>query len=560
MTSRAPGVPVPAAPRREVSGDPVPVPGLQRFAQAGTRAAARRRGVYIGVGAGGAVWGTAEQAVLVIGPPRSGKTTSIVIPSVLAAPGAVVSTSTKPDVLAATVAARRNVGPVAVYDPGGTTTLPHGVHRVRWSPIHGCHRWDDALVVAHGLVGAGRASRGRVDGADHWTERAEALLAPVLHAAALDGVDMATVVGWIDRRQAVPALSVLDREGAAVAGDLLAGIAATDSREQSGIWSTASGVLAAYRSEAALASTVDPDFDARRFCREAGTLYICAAGRHQAVLAPLVVGILTDVRAAAYERSAVGVDIRAARGVDSDPGRRVESGPPVLLALDEVANIAPLPDLPAMVSEGGGQGLLTLACLQDLSQARARWGTAADGFLSLFSTTVVLPGIGDVTTLRALADIAGEEEVVTRSVSAPARAPTPPLRAVTERLLLGRRAGWRHDDSATVTTATVRRPRLALDELSRGRPGSALVLGARNEMGWARLTPWFAEEPWRSAAKAAVGPDPTDRRGVERDPRPAGRQPSGAMDPRPAAVHRPPERRAEGPGPEPRPEDPDLGR
>ena len=75
---------------------------------------------------------------------------------------------------------------------------------------------------------------------------------------------------------------------------------------------------------------------------------------------------------------------------------------PVVLALDEVANIAPIPDLPAMVSEGGGQGLLTLACLQDLSQARGRWGSAAEGFLSLFGTTVVLPGIGDVRTLEAL--------------------------------------------------------------------------------------------------------------------------------------------------------------
>jgi len=42
-----------------------------------------------------------------------------------------------------------------------------------------------------------------------------------------------------------------------------------------------------------------------------------------------------------------------------------------------------------MVSEGAGQGVLTLACLQDLSQARGRWGGAAEGFLSLFGTTVV---------------------------------------------------------------------------------------------------------------------------------------------------------------------------
>ena len=61
-----------------------------------------------------------------------------------------------------------------------------------------------------------------------------------------------------------------------------------------------------------------------------------------------------------------------------------------------------------MVSEGAGQGLLTLACLQDLSQARSRWGGAAEGFFSLFGTTVVLPGIGDVRTLEAISSLAGE--------------------------------------------------------------------------------------------------------------------------------------------------------
>ena len=96
--------------------------------------------------------------------------------------------------------------------------------------------------------------------------------------------------------------------------------------------------------------------------------------------------------------------------------------PPVLLALDEVANIAPIPDLPAMVSEGAGQGLLTLACLQDLSQARARWGTQADAFLSLFGTTVVLGGIADMPTLEALSALAGEVEVPSRTVgSSPGR-------------------------------------------------------------------------------------------------------------------------------------------
>jgi len=352
-------------------------------------------------------------------------------------------------------------------------------------------------------------------GGDHWTERAEALLAPALHAAALDGADLTTVLSWVDRRNAATALAILDRNGASRPGDLLAGIAATDPREQSGIWSTASGVLAGYRSEAALASTRDPDFDARAFCASAATLYICATGRHQAVAAPLVVGLLNDVRSAAYARSArAEVEGRA-------PGDRP---PPVVLALDEVANIAPIPDLPGMVSEGAGQGLLTLACLQDLSQARSRWGGAADGLLSLFGTTVVLPGIGDVRTLEALSALAGEEEVRTRSISAPVTG-RGGVGAVLSRLARGPRA-QRGEQAPTVTTSTVMRRRLPVDVVARGETGMALVVDERNRMGWVRLTPFFATEPWRSVTLAPgrepepVPPAPTP--GMGRDVGPGG--------------------------------------
>jgi len=453
--------------------------------------------LYLGSGSHGPAWAGAEQAVMVLGPPRSGKTSGLVVPTVLGAPGAVVSTSTKPDVLRATAPGRGRGGPCLLYDPSGTVETPVGVARVRWSPVTGCARWDDALLVARALVGSTRPSGGRDGdvGLDHWTERAQALLAPVLHAAAVDGVDLATVLSWIDRRQAAPALSVLDREGVAVAADLLAGIAATDEREQSGIWSTASGVLAAYRSEAALATTVAPDFDPGAFCDSAGTLYICATGRHQALAAPLVVGLLTDIRAAAYARAAAG---------SGGPGVDRPAGPaPVVLALDEVANIAPVPDLPAMVSEGGSQGVTTLACLQDLSQARGRWGMAAEGFLSLFGTTVVLPGIGDVRTLEALSALAGEEEVYTRSLSTPVKADGVGLaRAVMGRVLGGpNRRG--PDPVPSVTTSTVMRRRLPVDVVGRGEPGMALVVNERNEMGWVRLTPWFRHEPWRTAALGA---------------------------------------------------------
>ena len=88
----------------------------------------------------------------------------------------------------------------------------------------------------------------------------------------------------------------------------------------------------------------------------------------------------------------------------ASPGSRVA----VLLMLDEAANIAPIPDLPAMLSEAGGQGLQVVVVLQDISQARRRWLRDADGLLSLFGARVILSGIADPATLKQLSLLCGD--------------------------------------------------------------------------------------------------------------------------------------------------------
>ncbi|MDQ1360628.1 MAG: type secretion system protein VirD4 [Acidimicrobiaceae bacterium] len=464
----------------------------QRAAQSASIASGH--GIYLGHRDGDWMFAPPQQSVLVLGPPRSGKTTSLIIPNLLAAPGPVVTTSTKPDVIVATRAARSRVGRCLVFDPTGTMDVSDGATSVRWSPVQSCHTWDGALGTARAMVAVGRASTSGSTGAlrfDHWSERAEALIAPLLHAAALDGADLRTVLSWIDRRRALPAQQILagaPGDSAPLAMDLLEGVTCTDDRELSGIWSTASGVVGGYRTEAAVAATTAPDFDPMAFVRSSDTLYICAPGRRQTLVAPMVVGIIEDIRTAAYEH-------HARTHVDE------HQRPPVLLALDEAANIAPLPDLPAMVSEGGSQGLTTLACFQDLSQAKQRWGQAADGFLSLFGTTVVLPGIGDVTTLEALSVLAGDEEVGTHSLSS-GRVPTG--RPLSDALTGG---AIRH----TATSGTVRRRRLPADVITRGAADHALAFDERNRVGWVPLAPSHRSEPWLTIA------GPTRHRALGRD-------------------------------------------
>lgn len=216
--------------------------------------------------------------------------------------------------------------------------------------MSGCGSFEWAVATAHHLASAARPGSALSEAA-HWVERAEALLAPLLHAAAISERNLADVMRWILGHKLREPADILGDRGREMARIVLAGVIATEDRERSGILSTAAGILSAYCSERALQAACGPNFDPWAFARSEDTVYICAPADAQEQLAPLVVTLIEQIRSAVYSRPA---------GLA-----------PVVMALDEVAQIAPLPSLPAIAAEGGGQGLVTLACLQDLSQARA---------------------------------------------------------------------------------------------------------------------------------------------------------------------------------------------
>jgi hypothetical protein len=147
-----------------------------------------------------------------------------------------------------------------------------------------------------------------------------------------------------------------------------------------------------------------------------------------------------------------------------------ESSPQLLLALYELSNIAPLYDLPEIIAEGGSQGVLTLACLQDLSQARRRWPTIADGFFTLFYTKFILPGLGDRQTLENISLLCGDRDEIVYSKTT------------------HRKGSREKQDSRTASLRRVRR--LPVDEVSRGKDGKALVLMG-NSVGEVNLTPSY---------------------------------------------------------------------
>jgi type IV secretion system protein VirD4 len=427
-------------------------------------------GAYLGVSHDGE-WAAAdpESAVMVLGPPRSGKTSAVMIPALMACSGAAVSTSTKPDVMRATTRARSEIGEVWLFDPSGTESVPEGVRRLSWSPVAAASSWDDALVMARAMTAATRAGSGTTN-ENHWTERAAALLAPLLYAAHQSEHPIGEVLRWILRKDLAPALQVLADSDSEFPADVLIGIQETDDRERSSIFSATAGVLAAYNSDAVRASAASPNFDPDRFTGSRDTIYITAPEHKQSLCAPLIVGLLEEIRHAVYDRARTG------------HGTEVN----MLWLLDEVANTAPIHDLPALISQAGGQNLQVMIGLQDLSQARERWGAdAADGFMSLFQTKTVLSGIADSKTLESISLALGEFDRDMVSQALGQSDPQEWLSAPT------------HSD--TVSYQTQRQRILTPGEIARLPDGQGLLLRG-TDWELIKLTKWFQTQPWKTIA------------------------------------------------------------
>lgn len=439
-------------------------------------------GAYLGVDEyGGWVTADPESAVMVLGPPRSGKTSAVMIPALMASAGAAISTSTKPDVMRATIAARSEIGQAWLFDPSATETsdtLPDGVRRLCWSPVAAAASWDEALVMARAMTAVTRPGAGTTN-ESHWSERAGALLAPLLYAAHTTGQPIAEVLRWTLRADLAPAQAILADTNNQVAADVLAGIERTDQRERSSIFSATAGVLAAYNSDAVRQAAANPNFDPSQFVTTTDTIYITAPEHKQTLCAPLIVGLLEQIRHAAYDHART----------------HTPAGPPMLWALDELANTAPIHDLPALISQAGGQHLQIMIGLQDLSQARARWGEhQADALLSLFQTKLILTGIADPRTLEAISLALGEYDRDTVSQT---------LGQSQQQEGLG--APPTHTD--TVNYHTQRQRTLTPGEIARLPDGHGLLLHGAD---WTtiELTPWHQAQPWKTIAEHGRGRTP----------------------------------------------------
>lgn len=411
-----------------------------------------------------------EDTSCTIAPPRAGKSAYLAIGRIVDAAGAVVATSTKADVFRVTVKKRSELGRVFVFDFDGITRWPD---KARWDMVAGCDRPDAAQSRAAAIVNARPAGSAGMKDSAHFVEGVKIILRSLLHAAALiPGGDMRDVVRW--------AQDFNDHEPSAILRDLSPNGAIwareldqwcrEDAPETIGNTKTTLSRITASLTDARVLdllcparSTDDGDdtepvapFRAQDFVLSTDTVYCLVDDSRESSTAPIITALVSAI-------------IEEAKTVSqhTTSGRLPTA---MTLVLDEVANVSPLPQLPNLMSDGGGRGLHTWIFAQSMSQLVGKWGPeAATTIFESSAAKIIFGGLADESFLEKISRLIGTHHTTQTSTSV--------------------QRGTGRDTSSTSTSEREER-RMKVEDIRKIPEGKALLL-YREKEAVVQLTPWW---------------------------------------------------------------------
>ena len=382
----------------------------------------RKLGVRIGECHGRGAWISTETPLYVLASTRTGKTTSVIIPIVMEAPGPVITTSSRMDVIEATLAMRRDgfrtsgredyaggspqhgQSEVWIFDPTGICTDPsYAPYAINWDPVAACIDDRRALNLASAIVGTADL---KGDNAN-WAHIATTIVRSLLAAGAVSGKGLDDVYFWSQSMDGIIAAANILKN---CQDDDLRGLAAPlqalmddDQRTRSNKMLSVSTSFEALGIKSIRQwLRPDPDrerFDMRRFLSGRGTVYMLSPLRS------------TQGEAAANEAVFASMFLSEAR--DMARQMAAESGfgklePPLSLVLDEVANITPWEGLPQLFTAGSGDGIWSVAVVQARNAARAAFGDGEEKQMWDNSQKLIGPGQSTSEVLQGISDLVGE--------------------------------------------------------------------------------------------------------------------------------------------------------
>jgi hypothetical protein len=339
----------------------------------------------------------------------------------------------------------------------------------RWDIVAGCEDVREAMTRARAMVAARPLNSDR--NSSFFEGASETVLRCLLHAAAIDGGSMREVLAWArDFTDDAPYEILRSHPGAAV-GWLqdLRKFCRAGAPETVSSTAMSLGLILKAMADDRVVDLVCPaageGLDVDAFVRGGtDTLYLVSEGGEGISTAPLVTAFASAVVSCARRLS------------QTRPGGRLD--PPLTFVLDEAANVAPLPDLPMMMADGGGRGMSTWAFVQSFAQLRARWGRdGADSIWGASSIKLLLGGCTEADDLEKISRVVGDRRVRRQSHSSP--------------------GGLVSRAQVSTSTSMERERILPVEALARIPVGQALLLYRAVPAALVRLPAWWERKDAR---------------------------------------------------------------
>lgn len=450
---------------------------LAAFSEKGAQAKADRLGVKDAPGiVVGKVVSTGQKFVqswedlsIDIWGPRTGKSTSRIIPAILDAPGAVVSTSNKRDVVDGTRGVRSAVAPVWVFDP---QKIAQEEPDWWWNPLSYVTDEEKAYKLTQHFAVGSRVPGSKPDA--YFDPKAEDILSSYFLAAALGNHPITQVYLWVTEQVNREPIQILKDHDYELQYKGLESTLALADKQRDGIFGTAEKMVQCLKSRNTLrwvaparGASVTTDsrrqFNPHDFAASKETIYILSKeGAGSA--APLTTALTVAIAEAMEERA------------ERSGGRLPLPG---LFALDELANVVRWAGLPDQFSHYGSKGLIVMAILQSWSQGVELWGeTNMRKIWSAANVKVYGGGVAEEGFLRALSDLIGDYSYMNVSVSS------------------GKSGNSRSRQEGKERIFDVSN----LAELDRGR---AVVLASGAPATLVRTLPWY-NGPHKEAVEASI--------------------------------------------------------
>ncbi|MGI5444639.1 type VI secretion protein [Streptomyces sp. CA-243310] len=285
---------------------------------------------------------------------------------IAAAEGAVLVVTSSPALWSETKDARAKLGPVLLYDPSHLCDTPARMH---WNPAEGCADRDLAATRAVALLAPVRP-QARMDAAV--ADTAETLLRSWLQAAALDNRPFKQLHRWAQGTNAQDPVRILRTHPQAApgaAGELESALTAYPERRELAqhLGARALSCLGSIHIREACNPNRTDSLTLASFLTEGGTLYLVGESVEDPRSHPGAMPLLTALASSVVEHGR-RMAVRSSRG-------RLD--PPLTLVLDDVAAVAPIPQLPELLQD---DALPLLALCRSREQARSRWPQAASAF------------------------------------------------------------------------------------------------------------------------------------------------------------------------------------